>query len=80
MHSLSTDLSRRECCAAGYKRVSTADQANEGHSLDAQDDAITRFATQRGWKLARIYEDSGISGTRGIFWDTEYKARCSGTC
>jgi len=61
---VSGSLGRQQYHAVGYKRVSTADQATEGHSLDAQHDAIIRFASQRGWKLVRIYEDSGISGTR----------------
>ena len=61
---VSSNSGRQQYHAVGYKRVSTADQATEGHSLDAQQDAIIHFASQRGWKLVRIYEDSGISGTR----------------
>ena len=49
--------------AAGYIRVSTAEQATEGHSLDAQREAIVRFAHQRGWELVEVYVDAGLSGT-----------------
>ncbi len=47
---------------AAYIRVSTTEQATEGHSLDAQREAITRFAHQRGWELVEVYVDAGLSG------------------
>ena len=50
--------------AVGYIRVSTTEQATEGHSLDAQREIITRFVRQRGWELVEVYVDTGISGTR----------------
>jgi site-specific DNA recombinase len=45
----------------GYVRVSTAEQV-EGYSLGAQRQAIADLCAARGWALARIYEDAGISG------------------
>lgn len=47
--------------AAGYRRVSTEDQAETGHSLDAQQRAIEEFIRQRGWQPGPIYTDAGIS-------------------
>lgn len=44
--------------AAGYVRVSTTGQAEEGAGLAAQRDAITREAAHRGWDVLRIYEDT----------------------
>jgi DNA invertase Pin-like site-specific DNA recombinase len=46
----------------GYIRVSTEDQANSGAGLAAQRSAIAAECLRRGWKLARVLEDAGISG------------------
>ncbi len=48
---------------AGYCRVSTDDQAESGHSLDAQRRAIEEFCARKGWDLVEIYTDAGISGS-----------------
>ena len=48
--------------AAGYRRVSTDEQAEQGHSLETQLLAIENFAAQRGWELGPIYTDAGVSG------------------
>lgn len=45
-----------------YIRVSTADQAANGHGLDAQRAAITDEASRRGWTDVVWYEDAGKSG------------------
>ena len=50
--------------AVAYCRVSTAEQATRGHSLDAQQHAIRHFCRQKGWRLLRIYADEGLSGSR----------------
>ena len=44
----------------GYLRVSTEEQANSGLGLEAQRDAITRYAEQHGWDVL-WYEDAGVS-------------------
>nr|CRY94219.1 hypothetical protein [uncultured prokaryote] len=49
--------------AAGYLRVSTADQAESGLGIDAQRAAITRTAEQQGLTLAGFYTDAGVSGS-----------------
>lgn len=46
--------------ALGYVRVSTAEQASEGASLEAQKAAITRTAEQLGYRL-EILEEAGQS-------------------
>jgi site-specific DNA recombinase len=49
--------------AVGYVRVSTQDQAREGHSLAAQRRRIAAYCEAQGWDLAEIYADEGVSGT-----------------
>ena len=50
--------------AAIYARVSTADQADKGFSLDAQRDACLAFAQQHGYHVPQeyIFRDD-MSGT-----------------
>lgn len=53
--------SRVRPLALGYVRVSTADQVDNGASLDAQRTALTVEADRRGWDLELI-ADEGLSG------------------
>lgn len=46
----------------GYVRVSTNDQADSGLGLEAQRSALTEECARRGWELAGILEDAGLSG------------------
>ncbi|MBE6159125.1 MAG: recombinase family protein [Firmicutes bacterium] len=45
-----------------YKRVSTDDQAREGHSLDEQENIMRKFCEIQGYKVYRVYSDEGFSG------------------
>lgn len=45
----------------GYVRVSSEEQTT-GYSIEAQTDAIERWADQAGHQLARIYVEPGLSG------------------
>ena len=45
-----------------YTRVSTVEQAREGYSLEAQRETLERFAREKGWTIAEVYEDGGYSG------------------
>jgi DNA invertase Pin-like site-specific DNA recombinase len=45
----------------GYRRVSTQEQASNGHGLDAQRDAIAEHAQRKGWTVEWI-EDEGATG------------------
>lgn len=47
----------------GYRRVSTQEQASNGHGLDAQREAITEHAARKGWTV-EWKEDEGKSGSR----------------
>jgi DNA invertase Pin-like site-specific DNA recombinase len=49
--------------AVGYVRVSTEEQAVSGLGLAAQRAAIESEAGRRGYTLAHIYEDAGVSGS-----------------
>src|SRR4051794_32111797 len=46
----------------GYIRVSTEEQASSGAGLEAQRAAVVAEAKQRGWELAHVFEDAGLSG------------------
>lgn len=48
--------------AVGYVRVSTAGQADEGVSLEAQAVAIRRWCESQDLELVTVCEDAGISG------------------
>jgi DNA invertase Pin-like site-specific DNA recombinase len=47
---------------AAYVRVSTREQAEDGHGLDAQRHEITRTAEARGWQVVAWCVDAGVSG------------------
>jgi DNA invertase Pin-like site-specific DNA recombinase len=46
--------------AALYLRVST-----DGQTTDNQRLALTDVAQRRGWEIATVYEDAGVSGAKG---------------
>jgi len=43
-----------------YLRVSTDDQSTENQAM-----ALREVADRRGWTIAEVYEDAGISGAKG---------------
>ena len=47
----------------GYCRVSTAEQANAGLSLDTQKQQITGYAMMKGWTVAAFFVEAGVSGS-----------------
>lgn len=51
---------------ACYIRVSTQEQKLHGISLDAQRDALKRYAEEHGLLIVEWYEDEGISGRKLI--------------
>lgn len=52
--------------AIGYIRCSTAEQAVEGLSLQAQRGRITAWCQATGSELTDVIEDAGVSGTRPL--------------
>ena len=48
----------------GYVRVSTADQADGGVSLDAQRHRLEAYCAAHGLALLRVEEDAGLSARR----------------
>jgi site-specific DNA recombinase len=44
-----------------YIRVSTEDQAREGHSLEQQKKICLEFCRKQGFDVYKVYEDAGIS-------------------
>ena len=47
----------------GYCRVSTAEQANGGLSLDQQKQQITGYSMMKGWQVAEFFVEAGVSGS-----------------
>ena len=47
----------------GYCRVSTAEQANGGLSLETQQQQITGYAMMKGWQVAEFFVEAGVSGS-----------------
>ena len=47
----------------GYVRVSTAEQASSGDSLDAQRNQLTGYAMMKGWQVDDIFVEAGVSGS-----------------
>jgi len=47
----------------GYCRVSTAEQANSGLSLETQQQQITGYCMMRGWTVATFFVEAGVSGS-----------------
>ena len=45
-----------------YSRVSTARQATEGVSIDAQPDALREYSRRQGWQVVKEISDPGRSG------------------
>lgn len=50
--------------ASIYLRVSTAGQATEGVSLEAQEDRARRWAELNGYRVIGLHRDAGVSGKR----------------
>ncbi len=45
-----------------YTRVSTTDQAREGHSLEEQEKRLRAMCEANGYTIYKVYTDAGISG------------------
>lgn len=50
----------------GYARVSTLEQARDGHSLGAQRSMLEGFAQSEGLRIERLFVDRGVSGSRPL--------------
>jgi DNA invertase Pin-like site-specific DNA recombinase len=49
-----------------YRRVSTDEQGNDGHGLDAQLRVLTDAAEQRSWDVVADLVDAGVSGGKAF--------------
>lgn len=49
-----------------YLRVSTEEQALHGYSLQAQEDALIKYAEEHGYKIVGIYRDEGFSARKPV--------------
>lgn len=45
-----------------YPRVSTQEQAENGHSIDEQTERMKKYCEAMGWKEIKVYTDAGFSG------------------
>ena len=57
------DAATKPLRAIAYTRVSTAEQAADGHGLDAQLKSATDLIAARGWELVEATADEGMSGS-----------------
>jgi DNA invertase Pin-like site-specific DNA recombinase len=57
---MEVDMASKAKRAALYLRVSTDQQ-----TVDNQRVALEAVAAQRGWQIVQVYEDAGISGSKG---------------
>lgn len=57
-------MTRKTQICVGYCRVSTIEQATNGDSLETQEAAIRQWAKAKGYQMAGIYIDAGVSGKR----------------
>ena len=48
---------------AVYVRVSTNEQAEEGHSIGVQTEKLQAYCVARGWEVFKVYTDPGFSGS-----------------
>ena len=64
--------------AAVYARVSTTEQAEEGHSIDEQVLAIVRYCESKGWQVVDRYVDRGIWLDRAEARTPPAAGRCPG--
>lgn len=55
-------MNNEEKIVAIYKRVSTFDQAREGHSLEEQERRLKAKCEAENYKVYKVYTDAGISG------------------
>ena len=58
-----TSLAQPAQGALIYVRVSTDEQAKQGYSLDSQEEACRRYATEHGLAVLAVYRDEGESAT-----------------
>ena len=49
-----------------YVRVSTMEQKINGLSLDAQREALTKYAKEKGYSIVDIYADEGITARKQL--------------
>lgn len=47
-----------------YCRVSTQEQAQNGHSIDEQQDRLINYCKARGWDNYEVFVDAGFSGAK----------------
>jgi putative DNA-invertase from lambdoid prophage Rac len=59
----SADTKRWAMKVYGYVRVSTAEQANGGDSLETQRQQIIGYSMMKGWRVAEIFVEGGVSGS-----------------
>ena len=45
-----------------YRRVSTAEQAESGYSIEEQEQRLRAYADAMGWSPVKVYTDAGFSG------------------
>lgn len=55
-----------------YVRVSTDEQAREGYSIEAQKDALIKYAKEHEYKIVDIYVDDGFTARKSMMKRKEF--------
>ena len=72
-------MQQTRTAVAGYVRVSTEQQADEGVSLDAQRTKLHAYAVAMDLDLVAVFEDAGSPPSRSRVRGSRPLSRCSRT-
>jgi hypothetical protein len=61
----------------GYARVSTAEQVENGQSLDVQQRVISGYAMQHGLTVEKVFVERGVTGSKPLRADVRQDRLCS---
>lgn len=84
----SRSVSEKILRVALYPRVSTEEQFLRGYSLQTQEEVLTQYSNNHGYKIVGVYRDEGHSARKPAlkrkvmrsFWRTSRQEKSTGYC